>query len=282
MTDPQSSGGPDAAYHVYCDESGLHGARYTVYGGVVLLEATVADVDRDFNDWRRRHSIQSEVAWTSVSNHFYSAYKELVDEVFERTRNVRMAFKCIVFDTQDADYIEMKKRTKEAGFYTLYYQFLLAKFGEYGAKRPGGSLSVFIDERDTAYDLARLRATLNNGIAGRFGRRGVVKCVEALKSHESSLLQIADLLMGAVAFQWNGLHTRAEAKAAKRDLAAYVAKKAKLDTLAEKTTQSRQDFEIWPWLFHKPRVPLPPGARPRQAPGRPGLLPLSRPKRSPR
>ena len=75
------------AHHAYCDESSTHGVRYVVYGGIVLLEATLLSVDHYLARWRKYHGISAEIAWTSVTPFAYAAYRDVVDEAFERTRN---------------------------------------------------------------------------------------------------------------------------------------------------------------------------------------------------
>jgi hypothetical protein len=150
-------------YHVYCDESGLHGDRYRVYGGIVLLSDSVVSVEAMADRWRKRTCIHSELAWNSISNRTVESYRSFIDEIFEATRNVRIAYKSMVVDTHDPDFVELTKKNPETAFYKLYYQFLLHKFAEYAAKTQHRSLRVFIDDRETKYDLSDLKVRLNAG-----------------------------------------------------------------------------------------------------------------------
>jgi len=124
------------------------------------------------------------------------------------------------------------------------YKFLLHYFGKYGISDKH-RLLIFLDERSSSYSLYDLKALLNREIRQRYGRNAdVIRNVEPICSHKSEILQIADILMGAIGYHYNGWHQHSEASAAKIELANYIAVKAGLSGLAQDTPEEQEQFEI--------------------------------------
>jgi hypothetical protein len=232
-------------HHVYCDESQTSGARFTVYGGIILPAKNVGRVMEAVESIRFNRGMFHEVKWEKVSRRDFDGYKALVDMTFDLLSSRHMSFKSVVFDSHDRMYLRDRRHTDE-GFYKLYYYFLLHKFGPYAQTREH-SLYVYLDERKTNYKLSTLHTILNNGIAMKWARLGprVVKTVEPRTSHRSALIQLADVLMGAVGYQCNGLDRRTDASPHKVALAKHIAAKAGLKTLTVQTPWAKRDFEIW-------------------------------------
>ncbi|NOT25790.1 MAG: DUF3800 domain-containing protein [Acidobacteria bacterium] len=239
-------------HHVHCDESQT-GARFVVYGGIITSGRNVDWFDGIMAKWRDDNHMHAELKWTKVTNQKYAQYKALVDLFFEHAALHRLHFKSVVFDSTEVDYA-YHDGDEELGFYKFYYQFLLHKFGVY-AKSDEHSLYVSIDERSTTkYKLGTLKDVLNAGIRKKFGRNSnVVKQVEPACSKHSNLMQMADVLMGAVGWHSNDLADRPDARRAKIDLANYIAQKAKLGSLKHQTPYEQREFEIWRFKFSRPK-----------------------------
>ena len=107
-------------------------------------------------------------------------------------------------------------------------------------------LVVHLDHRNSSYSLDTLKAVLNRGMKKKFQHPAQpFVAVEPRDSKTTDLIQIADLLLGAVGFQKNGLHLLAGSKAAKIELAAYIAEKAGMDDLTWDTPRRNHRFTIW-------------------------------------
>jgi hypothetical protein len=190
--------------------------------------------------------------WTKVSRQKYREYQSIVDLFFAHVADRYLHFKAMVCDRQDPGY-RHQRSDREVGFYKLYYQFLLRKFGPY-ADGDDHRLYVFLDQRDTKYKLDVLKIILNRGIRKVHGRTAdVVHAVEARDSKKCNVMQIADVIMGAIGFHTNEWHRQPGASKAKRELAAYIARKARLTSLKHRTAPRRVDFEIWIWQTRKER-----------------------------
>ena len=234
-----------------------------VYGGIIIPSVNVPWFKQQLSRWRQTTGMSKELKWTKVSRQKYAEYASLIDLMFEMTRAGRAAFKSLVIDTSTPDYARYRTENPELGFYKGYYHFLHRDFGPY-ARTDEHSLHVLLDQRPSKYKLEVLQIILNRGLRKSF-RRGVdvVKRLQEGDSKDSDLLQLTDVIMGAIGFHCNGLHRRSDASAAKVKLADYVAKKARLNNLHEETRRARQDFEIRFFRagrkrWFRPRVPTPP------------------------
>lgn len=224
-----------------------------VYGGIITAADNVAEFDALLGQWRNDKKMHGELKWTKVSKNKLQHYKSLVDLFFDHANKHHMHFKAAVFDTNEIDYATYHGGNESIGFYKFYYFFLLYKFGRY-ARTDEHRLWVFLDQRSDASEtkLGTLRNVLAAGIKKKLGRAAdVVKRVEARKSHDCELMQVADVLMGAVGFHCNGMHLKPDASPAKVALASHICSKARLRDLARETPFSQRHFEIWRFRFQQ-------------------------------
>jgi len=237
-------GGGRMLYHVYCDESRQTADRYMIIGGVIVAARDLPVLQQALQLFRRAHNLTKELKWTKVTDQKLAEYRALIDLVFSLSGALH--FKCIVIDTTVLDHRRYSKGDKEVGFHKLMYQFLLHQFGGY--VQEGDKCIVHLDQRNSRYKLSTLCAILNNGL--RKKRKGQIKSdvfrnVEAVDSKTSDLMQVADVLMGAIGYHWNNLHVRPGARQAKVLLADYIATKARIPSLAQETPFGRRSFAIW-------------------------------------
>jgi hypothetical protein len=94
--------------------------------------------------------------------------------------------------------------------------------------------------------LLPLREILNNGVAKKLGiYTNPFVSVELHDSKKFDLMQINDILIGAIGFQKNGYHLRTGTRHAKEYLADYIARQAGLNDLTRTTRYGQRRFKIW-------------------------------------
>ncbi len=220
-----------------------------VIGGIVTLRENEQRFAETMALYRQSHNMRAELKWTKVSNQKLNEYRALIDLFF--SVNQSFHFKTIVVDTQEIDHRRYNKNDAELGFYKLMYQFLLHSFGAY--LRPADQCIVFLDRRTTSYyKLSTLCAILNNGLRKKYKYlQHPIRNIQATNSKYSDLIQVADVLMGAIGYEMNGAHTRTGARRSKVLLAEYIAQKAGLVNLQQPTPRSRKDFSIWHFHFRE-------------------------------
>jgi hypothetical protein len=84
---------------------------------------------------------------------------------------------------------------------------------------------------------------VNNTCSKRYGARPL-RHIEPRKSHDEPLIQLADVIMGAIAYQWNG-YTSSPAKLA---IAAHIASRLGWAHLDFCTERYEKKCNIWQWL----------------------------------
>ena len=218
-----------------------------IIGGIISLREDEQRLAEAMTLYRDSQNMHAEIKWTKVSDQKFTEYRALIDLFFSVNRLFH--FKAIVVDTQEIDHRRYSRGDAELGFYKLMYQFLLHSFGAY--LRPADRCIVYLDQRTTSrYKLSTLCAILNNGLRKKYHfNYGPVRNIQAVQSKENDLIQIADVLMGAIGYEMNGAHVRTGAKRSKVLLAEYIASKTGLVNLQQQTPHSSKQFSIWHFHF---------------------------------
>ena len=233
-------------YKIYCDESRQVVDRYMALGGIIIDSSEVQDFEEKMNEFRQLTKMHSELKWKKVTNQKYLEYKTFIDYFFELNHAGIVNFHCILLDTHLFDHKRYNNGNKEIGFYKFYYQLLLHCFGKnYCRGIEQDNLFVRLDYRQSNYSLDELKNILNVGIKRYNILHDPFKSIEPRDSSQSNLLQITDLLLGAVGFQKNGYHLKLGSREAKINLATYIAKQAGIPDLISDTKWSKKDFTIW-------------------------------------
>lgn len=237
----------DPVYHIYCDESRQSEHRFMALGGLIIRADNVANFNATMAKYRGETRMHAELKWTKVSAQKLPEYKRFIDYFFALNNANQVHFHCLMIDNHQVDHKRFSGGDKELGFYKFYYQLLLHGFGRrYCQKEANRRLIVHLDHRTSSYSLETLKKVLNRGMTKKFQLPGhPFVAVESRDSKQTDLIQIADLLLGAVGFQKNGLHLLAESKKSKVELAEYIASQAGLNDLMQDTLRSNQRFTIW-------------------------------------
>lgn len=237
-------------YHIYCDESRQTQDRYMVFGGIIVPSGNIKQFEEAIALFRSTNNMMGELKWSKVSTQKLAEYKAFIDLFFAFIKG--MHFKAIVLDTHQIDHKRYNKGDKELGFYKFMYQFLLHSFSPYASN--DDKYIIYLDERDSSYPLGTLKVVLNRGIKKKFTGRitsDIVRNIEPMDSRKSSIMQIADILMGAIGYEMNLCHLRSNAKRGKVLLCEYIAVKAGTGSLMQETPFKKRDFSIWHFRLRK-------------------------------
>ncbi|MGR3369254.1 MAG: DUF3800 domain-containing protein [Sagittula sp.] len=192
---------PPKNINIYCDEScHLENDREAVMvlGGIYCDESDVRRVSGAIRGIKDRHGVspEFEIKWTKVSPGALSFYRELV-AFFLNDPSVR--FRGVLIPDKSILDHKAYEQTHDDWYYKMYYYMLRYVFSAPHA------YSVYIDIKDTqgAQKTRNLHDVLCNSIHD-FDHQTIRK-VQQIRSHESSLLQLADLLIGAIAYENRGM-----------------------------------------------------------------------------
>lgn len=228
---------------VYCDESSQTGHRFKVWGGVWIRETDETALReaimrvRSDAGWRK----QGEFKWVKLSgNSCHPAYLKLIDAFFNARR---CGFAAIVVDSQNPG--PNRGTDAELDHYKSLYWLLSKRANARYRYR------VVLDSRtDREKDrLSVLRDVLNATARRDLSYPGnMFREIIARDSHDDDLLQLADVLIGAVAYHSNGRHLLAGASASKCHAARYIAKRAGFTGgVIRQTRKAEKKLNIWRW-----------------------------------
>lgn len=241
--------------YIFCDESRQSQHRYMILGGIIINSKYLATFNDTMKNFRVQYNMNSELKWTKVSRSKLEEYKKFIDHFFALNDTDYLHFHCLILDTHQINHKKYNNGNADLGFYKFYYQLLLHSFGRnYCAISSGKaeSLVVCLDEKSSKYSLSELKRVLNNGINKKHGiSTNPFKSVEPLDSKRSDVMQIADIIMGAIGYQKNGFHLLSNSSEAKKELANYIAKKVGVETLGNNSSYHVVRFKTWNFKFSK-------------------------------
>lgn len=195
--------------NIYCDESGhleKSPINVMVLGAVWCPTTKAAEIAQRLREIKVQHGLPPdfEVKWKKISparRDFYLAY---LDYFFD---DDDLGFRAVVIpDKSRLDHIRFNQ-THDDWYYKMYFEMLKALI------ESGTEHYIYLDIKDThsAEKIERLHEVLANAHYD-FDRR-FIRRIQPVRSHEVEQIQLADLLIGAVAYANRGLNSNA-AKAA--------------------------------------------------------------------
>ncbi|MBI5293316.1 MAG: DUF3800 domain-containing protein [Chloroflexi bacterium] len=162
--------------------------------------------------------------------------KQFVDAFFDQ---LAAAFHCIVVDLGILDYKAFHRGDEELGFYEFYFQLLSRKL------RAGNDYLIFTGDRRNrkASRLEVLKLTCNRWWRKNYGTEvEPVRAIEPRNSKHEDVLQIADVLLGAVGYVWN----RHSGSPAKLELVKHIEGRAGSSLLIP-SPPTAYKFNTWHW-----------------------------------
>lgn len=191
----------------------------------------------------------SELKWGKVKRRNVPMYRAAVEGYFEARAKNYVQYYALVIDTHKADHKRFNDGDKEIGF-SKYLFTLLYKFARIW--KPEMRLYVFLDDRTTKHTPEATRRMLNAKARKEKGiAYDLFRDVRFCQSEESRLIQMTDVMTGAVAFETNGHHLAENAAQHKIQLMRLITRRAGLQTLAKPSPYKHQGFDIWHLDFSK-------------------------------
>lgn len=183
-------------FNIYCDEScHLENDRQPVMllGAIWCPKSHVRKISTEIRELKSKHNARGELKWVKVSKARQRFYLELVDYFFSTPQ---LHFRCLVVDDKSKlnhDYFNLGSH--DTFYYKMYYSMLKTILS------PENRYHIYIDIKDTLSQnkVNKLREVLCNNVYDFTGQ--MIVNIQHIRSHESELLQLADLLIGAVSYK---------------------------------------------------------------------------------
>lgn len=235
---------PPQDYVFIADEAGISNDRFTVVGGLCMHKSTLQKAYETLRAYRNDYNMKSELKWSKISDQKIEEYKALVDYFFAMNNNNYMHFHSIVFDSHQWSHRKYNNGDSDVGLSKLYYQLMLHKFVKiYGNK---GSLYVRLDHRTSSTQLEDIRKMLN-ATAARDHQitSNPVKQFVSADSKTCDLLQLNDVILGAVCAARNSKHLLQGGRESKKQIANIVLEKSGLTTFERDSPKNIDRFTVW-------------------------------------
>ena len=226
-------------FNIYCDES-CHlehdNQKYMVLGGIICEKSIKNRIKRDILEIKRRYNIKenAEIKWNKVSPSKLKYYKELVDYFFN---NDNLRFRALIIDKTQLTH-ETFRQTHDDWYYKMYYQLLL------NLVEPKQENYIYLDIKDTksAKKVEGLKQYLSFKLMDY--EFEVIKNIQSMNSQESVIMQLADLLIGAIGYRNRKVYDEENASIAKRELMMYIIQRSGY-SLNKSTFLSEKKFNLF-------------------------------------
>jgi len=228
-------------YNVYCDES-CHllndKKNFMVLGAVYCPKSEVNVVVKHIKKLKKQYNLNwaSEIKWTKVSNSTLNFYLDLL-EYFFINKNLR--FRAVICDKRKLNH-DKYHQTHDKWYHKMYYEMIRYFINS------DNSYEIYPDIKDTNsfnnfQDVAKFLKIKLKDINGK-----TLKKIQPIRSNESYILQLVDVLIGAMQYNKNELQT----SNSKLKVINYI-KKNVIDGIDETTTYNKNKFNILVWEPHE-------------------------------
>jgi hypothetical protein len=183
-------------FNIYCDES-CHlendHQKVMVLGAVWCPAEKARDINRDIRGLKESHGLKKdcEIKWTKVSPGQIGFYEALLGYFFA---NADLHFRSLIVPDKSKLRHEAFGQTHDDWYYKMYFSMLKAILS------PDARYRIFLDIKDTrsAAKVIKLHEVLTNNMYDF--SRSIVETVQNVRSHEVEVLQLCDLLIGAISY----------------------------------------------------------------------------------
>lgn len=195
--------------NIYCDESchlEKNHSDVMVLGALACVANMTREVFCAIREIKIRHKLPAsfEIKWTKVSPAKMEFYMELLDYFFSTQQ---LKFRAVVIkDKQLLEHSNFEGQTHDTWYYKMLFQLLKVVL------TPCDKYRIYLDKKDTRSGI-KIRELHDILCSSKYDfSREIIERVQSVHSHEIELLQLADLLIGAIGFANRSLSNKSSAK----------------------------------------------------------------------
>lgn len=188
-------------FNVYCDES-CHLENdhqpVMVLGAIWCPLDKVHEISVRIREIKAQHGMKPgfEIKWIKVSPAKRQFYLDVVDYFFD---DDDLCFRALIVPDKSRLQHGSFRQTHDEWYYKMYFDLLKVILS------PEGRYRIYLDIKDTlgATKIVKLHDILCNNMYD-FSRE-IIERVQLVRSHEVELMQLADILIGAISYVNRGL-----------------------------------------------------------------------------
>lgn len=189
-------------YNVYCDESchlKTNDSKYMLIGAVYCPKNKVKKINEYIKHLKENYNLSNsiELKWNKIDSKTQKLYIDIVNYFFNQDY---LKFRVIVIDKTKLDH-DKYNQTENDFYHKAYYDMLKYII------TPENSYNIYPDIKDTnsyyyhqvMMNFLRLKIDDNNS--------KTIRKVQPIRSYEAPILQIDDILIGALSYYYRNLQT---------------------------------------------------------------------------
>lgn len=213
-------------------------------GGIAVRQQHIGKIKQQIQEICRANGITDEVKWKHIrEGRRFTAYKAIVDYFFSLHEANLIHYHSIFADTTRFDYGAVADCSKQTMLPRMYYQIILHRFARYYGKHC--ELHIRPDRSNDLKMLPHWQRDLNNAVEKRYGAVSPIKSIQLVDSKGCHLLQMNDLIIGAMGYYRNTRYLRPDAAAAKKEMAFYILGKSRLRSYDYNTSIDVRKLTVW-------------------------------------
>ena len=209
-----------------------------VLGAVWLPLDKAREVAERIREIKEQHGVSRwyEMKWTKVSPSKVDLYRNIIDYFFD---DDDFHFRCLVVPDKSLIVHSKFNQNHNDWYYEMYFNMLKAIL------KPDARYRTYIDIKDTlgGDKVKKLHQVLCNSVYD-FDKK-IIERLQLVRSHEIEMMQIVDILIGAISY----LHRNLESSAAKQALIERIQKRSGY-SLRKNTLMKENKFNILIWSPH--------------------------------
>lgn len=234
-------------YNIYCDESchleltdiGNRDQLSMVLGCISCPKDHIRQVSDSIRALKEKHGFNRgwEIKWTKVSDAKINFYIDLVEYFFN---NDILKFRTIVYP--DKSRFNYTNYSHEDIYYIMYYYLLREMIDPYARN------SIYIDKKDTrgGEKIKKLKEYLCNQKLD-FDQE-LIQTIQIIDSKDSEIMQLSDLLIGAVSYTNRGLDEQKDRRSSKAKIELVnLIKEISGYSLKKTTLRKEKKFNVFIW-----------------------------------
>ena len=228
---------------LFCDEAGKDTDRYLAVGGLVIAHSDVKRIRDEFVMRKKRLNITREAKWKLTTKGCLEKHRELVHWTFDLIRKRDLLFHCILVDFVRFDHDLRADGGRGESLKRMYYQLILHRL----LKKHGQEYDCYalIDKCNELAGFPKFTKGLNSEANKRYKCADSLRAIEFRDSAGEPLLQMNDLILGAICAHKNRRFEEEGAGQPKSSLAGFVLGRSNLIDYEADTPRNADDFTIW-------------------------------------
>ena len=190
-------------YNIYCDES-CHlendGIPVMVLGAVWCNVNKVKEITKRIREIKQDHGLPKdfEIKWVKISPSKLSFYRAVIDYFFD---DDDLHYRGIIIPDKSLLCHPVYNQTHDDFYYKMYFELLKVILS------PNSKYRIYLDIKDTKSQIKtnKLYDVLAHSLWD-FDHR-IVEFIQNIRSHEVEIIQLTDILSGAIAYKNRNLNT---------------------------------------------------------------------------